>query len=79
LAGLPLERLTEQFTAQAMAELHDEFLDLAEGRAPSGAIGAVEVVQQVFRCGLEDRSQVRWDLYSLGLFCHLELLSVVAR
>jgi hypothetical protein len=79
LARLPLESLLEQFATQAVAELDDEFLEGGEGRTPRRAIGPVEVMEQVFGRCLQDRTHMGRNFYRLCLYCHLELLSLVAQ
>jgi hypothetical protein len=76
---MALQGLLEECGAQVVAELLDDLLHLGEAGAPGGALRAVEVVQQVFGRRLQHGTQVDRNLYRLDLFCHLELLSAVAR
>jgi hypothetical protein len=79
LIGLALQGLMEQLRAQGAAQLHDQFLKLGEASAPRKPLGAVEVVQQVFGRRLQHRTQRGRNFYISSLYCHLELLSAVAR
>ena len=78
MLGLALEGLVEQLAAEGVAELHHQLLQFGEGRAPGGPLRPVEVVQQVFRRGEQDRAQLGRDLYGTCLLGHVELLSAVA-
>jgi hypothetical protein len=77
LIGLSLEGLREQLGAEGAADLDGEFFEGVEGGAPRGAVGSVQVVEQVFGRGGQHGTQFGGDVYLGGVWCHREILSAV--
>jgi hypothetical protein len=75
LMGLSLEGLLEEFTAQGMAKLHDQFFQIGEGGPPRRPLGAIEVMEKVFGGSLQDRTQLGRNLDFCGGVLHDEVLS----
>ena len=75
LFGLVLQGLLEEFAAEGLGELHHQLFQIGEGRTPGKPLRAVEVEQQVFGRGVQDRTQLGRNLYHWGSLCHVELLS----
>jgi len=75
---LPGQGLLQQFAAEGIAEEGHEVFELGKGRSPRWAIGSVEVMEQVFGGGVQDRPEGVRNFYGRSLFCHLEVLSAVA-
>jgi hypothetical protein len=75
--GLTGDGQVEHLLGEDLTDLKEKILDLGQGGPPGGAVGAIELIDEVFGNAFDVRTDFIYLRTPLFLACHLPFLAQV--